>query len=291
LKFCRFKNGGRTSLGLVEGATVVDLGSADPDSFSDLDHAYSHALSRGMTLVSLAQEARGKAKTVPFRESDLVIPLRPREVWAAGVTYMRSREARESETKTKGMYDYVYSSVRPELFVKDTGLRVRGPGEEVFVRSDSRWSVPEPELTVVLDRDCNVVGYTIGNDMSSRDIEGENPLFLPQAKVYLGSSAIGPVVTTTDEIPDPRSLEISMKILRGGGAVFSGTVNTSQMKRTVEELLRFLKRDNILETFTVLMTGTSIVPPDDFTLQTGDVVEIEIEKIGVLRNPVRKLGP
>ena len=150
--------------------------------------------------------------------------------------------------------------------------------------------MPEPELTVVCDSEAKVIGYTVGNDVSSRDIEGENPLYLPQAKVYSGSSAIGPVIVTPDEIPNPHSLEIKMKIRRNGKESFSGSTNTSQMKRSVPELLKYLKQNNELGTFTLLMTGTSIVPPDDFTLQTGDEVEIEIEKIGILTNPVRKLS-
>ncbi|MDG6991102.1 MAG: fumarylacetoacetate hydrolase family protein [Nitrososphaerota archaeon] len=290
MRLCRFKQGGGVSLGVVKDGTIYDLTGAKPDIFADLHSAYSYARSTGEGLVALVGKWMAKAGTVPYRDEILRIPVVPREVWAAGVTYMRSREARETETSMKGLYDHVYAAPRPELFVKDGGLRCRGPGDEVCVRSDSKWSVPEPELCVVLDANCDVIGYTAGDDVSSRDIEGENPLYLPQAKVYLGSSSIGPVITTPDEIPDPHSLNISMKITRGGKAAFSGSVNTSQMKRRVEELLRFLKRDNVLGTFTVLMTGTSIVPPDDFTLKGGDVVEIEIEKIGVLRNTVRQLG-
>ncbi|MDE1853996.1 MAG: fumarylacetoacetate hydrolase family protein [Thaumarchaeota archaeon] len=229
------------------------------------------------------------AKTLKFRYSYLHTPIVPVEIWAAGVTYLRSREARETETKTKGLYDYVYSAERPELFVKDSGLRCVGPSDSVCVRSDSRWSVPEPELSVVLDHKFRIVGYTVGNDVSSRDIEGENPLYLPQAKVYRGSSAIGPVVATSDEVSDPHSLGIEMRIVRSGATAFEGRVNTSQMKRRVEDLVAYLKRNNVIGTFTVLMTGTSIVPPDNFTLRGGDVVEIEIEKVGLLRNPVRQL--
>ncbi|HXW36921.1 MAG TPA: fumarylacetoacetate hydrolase family protein, partial [Nitrososphaerales archaeon] len=196
-----------------------------------------------------------------------------------------------SETKTKGLYDYVYTAERPELFLKDSGLRCVGPGEPIGIRWDSKWSVPEPELTVVLDSSFRIFGYTVGNDVSSRDIEGENPLYLPQAKVYRGSAAIGPLITTADEIPDPRALEINMRIIRRKKTVFKGRVNTSQMKRRVEDLVSYLKRSNVIRTFTVLMTGTSIVPPDDFTLEGGDVVEVEIEKIGTLRNRVAVQRP
>ena len=289
MKLCRFEFGGTPHFGLLDGESIYNLSSSDLP-LKDLHHAYSEASARGQDFHSIVLESKGKAEAFPFREGMLRIPFMPREIWAAGVTYLRSREARESETKTKGLYDYVYSSERPELFVKDTGLRCRGPGDDICIREDSKWNVPEPELSVVLDSDFRIVGYTAGNDVSSRDIEGENPLFLPQAKVYTGSSAIGPVLTTGDEIPDPHSLKISMTIRRGKDVAFSGTVNTSQMKRRVGELVGFLKRSNAIETFTVLMTGTSIVPPDDFTLSEGDVVDIDIEKIGLLRNPVRRLA-
>lgn len=241
-------------------------------------------------MIEIASSEMKSARKIQYSYDLLRIPVMPSEIWAAGVTYLRSRQARESETKTKGLYDYVYEAKRPELFLKDSGLRCRGPGEEVAVRGDSDWSVPEPELTVLCDADAKIIGYTAGNDVSSRDIEGENPLYLPQAKVYRWSSSIGPVIVTPDEVGDPHGLGIKMRIKRGGNQVFEGSTNTSQMKRKVSELLDFLKRDNDLNTFTMLMTGTSIVPPDDFTLQTGDEVDVEIEKIGRLVNRVRKLS-
>lgn len=289
MKFCRFAADGAVHLGVLMEGRIYDLTSEDREAFESLHSAYFRARETGMDLPSLAAPFLERARSIRFEESLLRMPVESPEIWAAGVTYLRSREARETETKLKGIYDYVYTAVRPELFVKDTGIRCRGPGEEVCVRSDSRWSVPEPELTVVLDREGTILGYTVGNDMSSRDIEGENPLYLPQAKVYLGSSSIGPVIVTADEIRDPQSLRISMRITRSGGVVFEGEVNTSQMRRSVKELVSYLMRDNVLRDFTLLMTGTSIVPPDDFTLIGGDVVEIEIEGIGVLRNPVRQL--
>ena len=289
MKLCRFQSPQGTSLGVVRDGWIYDLTSADPAKLRDLTGAYATAGADLAALVPLLEGAMSKAKKSPYEERLLKIPLEAPEIWAAGVTYLRSRNARETETKSKGIYDYIYGAVRPELFVKDTGLRCRGPGEEVCVRSDSKWSVPEPELTVVFDEEAKVVGYTIGNDVSSRDIEGENPLYLPQAKVYRGSSAIGPVIVTADEVRNPQALGIGMKIMRDGKVAFEGTVNTSQMKRTIPELAEYLKRDNTLRRFTLLMTGTSIVPPDDFTLGDGDVVEIEIEGIGLLRNRVTKL--
>jgi len=289
LKFCRFDAGGAVHLGVLLEGKLYDLTTEDRELFADLHSAHSRARKLGKDLLSLAAPHLDRAPSIKYDEGLLRIPIESPEIWAAGVTYLRSREARETETKLKGIYDHVYTAVRPELFVKDTGIRCAGPGEEVCVRSDSRWSVPEPELTVVLDREGTIVGYTAGNDMSSRDIEGENPLYLPQAKVYMGSSAIGPVIATPDEVKDPRSLRISMRILRSGRAIFEGEVSTSQMRRSIDELVSFLKRDNVLRDFTLLMTGTSIIPPDDFTLRGGDVVEIEIERIGVLRNTVRQL--
>jgi 2-dehydro-3-deoxy-D-arabinonate dehydratase len=290
LKFCSFGAPEKPTLGILENGMLYDLASSDSNTFADLHTLYFKANGDPSKMRELASAAMGTAKRIPFQYSLLRIPAKPAEVWGAGVTYLRSRQARESETKTKGLYDYVYDATRPELFLKDSGLRCRGPGEEIGVRSDSTWTVPEPELTIVCDREATVVGYTIGNDVSSRDIEGENPLYLPQAKVYTGSAAVGPVIVTPDEIQNPHSLEIAMKIRRNGKESFSGSTNTSQMKRSVLELLNYLKQNNEVGTFTFLMTGTSIVPPDDFSLQTGDEVEIEIEKIGTLTNPVRKLS-
>ena len=290
MKFCRFQTPNGISLGILENGSLYDLTVVDSTTFKDLNSLYDKADGNVSKMVDISSDAIKKAKKIPFSYDLLKIPVKPAEIWAAGVTYLRSRQARESETKTKGLYDYVYDAPRPELFLKDSGARCRGPGEEVAVRSDSKWSVPEPELTVMCDGELNIVGYTAGNDVSSRDIEGENPLYLPQAKVYRWSSSIGPVIVTADEVGNPHNLEIKMRINRDKKKVFEGSTNTSQMKRSVPELLGFLKQDNVLNTFTLLMTGTSIVPPDDFTLQTGDEVEIELEKIGTLLNPVRKLS-
>jgi 2-dehydro-3-deoxy-D-arabinonate dehydratase len=199
-------------------------------------------------------------------------------------------EARKRETRYGEIYDHVYSAPRPELFLKDSqGRRCVGPNEFISVRRDSRWTVPEPELGLVLDGDGKIAGYTIANDVSARDIEGENPLYLPQAKIYKGSCSFGPVVVTPDEIRDPRSLGILLKITRGGGTVFEGETNTSAMKRSLDELVSYLKRDNLLGDLTLLITGTGIVPPDEFSLADGDSIEIAIDGIGVLQNHVRKL--
>jgi 2-dehydro-3-deoxy-D-arabinonate dehydratase len=290
LKLCRFRSSRGVSFGVLEGGELLDLTGVDPVKFKDLGSAYAESGADVGAMTSLLRDASERAEKAPYQERLLEIPLESMEIWAAGVTYLRSRVARETETKSKGIYDRVYEATRPELFIKDTGLRCVGPGQDVCVRSDSVWSVPEPELTVVFDEHAKVVGYTIGNDVSSRDIEGENPLYLPQAKVYRGSSAIGPVIVTPDEVEDPQALEITMRIVREGRVAFEGAVNTSQMKRSVEELASYLRRDNVLRRFTLLMTGTSIVPPDEFTLREGDGVQVQIQGIGVLRNRVKKLG-
>jgi 2-dehydro-3-deoxy-D-arabinonate dehydratase len=209
-------------------------------------------------------------------------------VWAAGVTYQRSRTARVSESKDAGggaFYDRVYDAVRPELFFKATPHRVAAPGQPVRIRKDARWNVPEPELTLALNAEGRVFGYTIGNDMSSRDIEAENPLYLPQAKFYDRSAALGPCILVTDE-PLPPSTEIALEIWRGGRAAFAGQTPISRIRRTFSELAEFLFRDNTFPHGCFLMTGTGIVPPDAFSLEPGDEVRITIAPIGMLINPV-----
>jgi 2-dehydro-3-deoxy-D-arabinonate dehydratase len=215
-------------------------------------------------------------------------PVVSQEVWAAGVTYYRSRSARIEESRDAGggtFYDRVYSADRPELFFKATGRRVIGPSGAVRIRSDAKWSVPEPELTLVIDKSGEIVGYTIGNDMSSRDIEGENPLYLPQAKVYDGSCAIGPCVLLSPE-PMAKSTEIRVEIERDGRIEFTGSTTLAELKRDPKELVSFLFRDNSFPQGALLMTGTGIIPEDTFTLASGDVIRIQIEGIGMLENTV-----
>ena len=223
-------------------------------------------------------------------EADLLAPIVSQEVWAAGVTYLRSRDARKEEAKSAGggdFYDRVYAADRPEIFFKSTAHRTVGPGRPVRLRADSKWNVPEPELTLLVSPRGRVVGYTVGNDMSSRDIEGENPLYLPQAKVYDGSCALGPCVLLADaDAPLPPATEIRITIARGGIDQFKGTTSIAQMKRRFDELVEYLFRDNSFPHGVFLMTGTGIVPPDDFTLAKGDDVSITVAGIGTLRNPV-----
>jgi 2-dehydro-3-deoxy-D-arabinonate dehydratase len=219
---------------------------------------------------------------------DVQAPIGNQEVWGAGVTYMRSREARMEESKSAGggdFYDRVYNATRPELFFKATPQRVVGPEELVAIRDDASWSVPEPELTLLIAPSGKITGYTIGNDMSSRDIEGENPLYLPQAKTYSRSCALGPCILVSDA-PIPRATEIRLEILRGDDKAFSGSTSLESMKRTLPELAGFLMRNNAFPAGAFLMTGTGIIPPDSFTLLPGDEIQISITGIGTLINRV-----
>ena len=219
---------------------------------------------------------------------DIEAPIGNGEVWAAGVTYYRSRDARMQESKSSGggdFYDRVYAADRPELFFKATPHRVVGPDERVAIRDDASWSVPEPELTLVITPSGKVIGYTIGNDMSSRDIEGENPLYLPQAKVYDRSCALGPGILVSDQ-PMPPATEIRLDIFRGGATEFSGSTTLESLKRDPAELVRYLYRNNRFPAGCFLMTGTGIVPPDSFTLKNEDEIRITVAGIGTLVNLV-----
>lgn len=223
-----------------------------------------------------------------FSPSHVLAPIEGQEVWAAGVTYFRSRGARMEEAKDAGggdFYDRVYAAERPELFFKSTASRTVGTGGLVRIRRDAHWSVPEPELTLVVSPRGRIIGYTIGNDMSSRDIEGENPLYLPQAKVYMGSCALGPGILLSDG-PLPHSTEISLEILRHERVEFSGSVALTELKRDPQMLVEYLLRDNAFPNGCFLMTGTGIVPPSSFTLASGDRIRITIEPIGTLENVV-----
>jgi 2-dehydro-3-deoxy-D-arabinonate dehydratase len=219
--------------------------------------------------------------------AELRAPLEAQEVWAAGVTYYRSREARMEESEREAdIYDRVYRAERPELFFKATRHRVVGHGGEVRIRADSEWNVPEAELALAVNRDGRVFGYTIGNDMSSRSIEGDNPLYLPQAKIYDGCCALGPCLLLAENPPAP-STEISLRIRRSNADVFRGSTRLSELKRTPGELVGFLFRDNSFPNGCYLLTGTGIVPDSEFTLAAGDEIQITIEPIGTLTNRVR----
>ena len=230
------------------------------------------------------------ATLMPVHSSRVVAPVDQQEVWAAGVTYKRSQVARMEESETGAShYDRVYAAPRPELFFKATPHRVVGHNEPVRIRTDTKWSVPEPELALVLNPALDLVGFTIGNDMSARDIEGENPLYLPQAKVYDHCCALGPCILIPEQPLDRESTKIVLRIARRGVEIFRGETSLGQMKRSFEDLIQWLGRDNSFPNGAILLTGTGIVPPNDFALQRDDVISIDITGIGTLTNPVEQV--
>jgi len=208
------------------------------------------------------------------------------EVWAAGVTYKQSEQARMEESGTPDIYAKVYAAKRPELFFKATPHRVAGPDAPIVVRTDSTWDVPEPELVLVINAHAEIIGYTIGNDVSSRSIEGENPLYLPQAKVYAGCCGLGPGITPAWEVSDPYNLTIHLAIERNGQVYWEGETSTRELKRRFDELVTYLFLENDFPDGVFLYTGTALVPESQFTLEPGDVVQIDIDQLGTLRNPV-----
>ncbi len=247
-------------------------------TFDDLFTA-SDAAAVAREAATLRAEAPGTAEMLP--------PVTNQEVWASGVTYLRSRDARMEESESSGanrLYDLVYDAARPELFFKATAARVRGPGQPVRIRADGTWNVPEPELTLAINSAGRIFGCTIGNDMSSRDIEGENPLYLPQAKIYRGSCALGPALFIGP--PLPRETGIRLAVDRAGATVFAGATALSQIRRSFDELAEWLFRENEFPHGAWLMTGTGIVPPTEFTLASGDVIRIGIDGLGELTNTV-----
>ena len=251
------------------------------NAFVNDDRLYSKMMEATMANAPLAPAA--------ISTHSLLAPIESQEIWASGVTYYRSKIGRQEESKNTGaaeFYARVYEAERPELFFKATAHRTVGPGGKVAIRKDSTWNVPEPELTLVITSTGKIVGYTIGNDMSSRSIEGENPLYLPQAKTYDGSAAIGPCILVA-EAPLPSTTVIQMEITRAGAKVFEGTIEINQIKRKFEELVSFLYRECSFPFGSLLMTGTGIVPSSDFTLQKDDVISITIEPIGTLINSVQ----
>jgi 2-dehydro-3-deoxy-D-arabinonate dehydratase len=272
--------------GLLAGERVVDLArSGGPDSLTAALQMPVAELQAALLAV-----VAGPHDDMPMTAVTLKAPIDRQEVWAAGVTYLRSRDARMEESSQRDVYDRVYDADRPELFLKATPNRVSGPSEAIAIRGDSGWDVPEPELAILVNAHGELVGYTIGNDVSSRSIEGENPLYLPQAKVYSRCAALGPAVVTVDELPDVSNLEIQLTIRRDGAQLFQESTATSQLHRSLSDLMEYLLRDNEFPAGVFLMTGTGIVPPSEFTLQDGDEVTVRIEGIGSLVNPVIRLS-
>lgn len=288
MRIIRFLDGQRKRLAAVtDDETAYRLPQPD---FMTLIH---QARERGISPVQLVESAFSPTSELAgdWTSLHLVTPLDAPEVWAAGVTYQRSREARNYEA-TNGrldaetFYDKVYDAERPEIFFKSTAARTIGPNEAVTLRSDSTWQIPEPELGLVLAADGSIVGYIVGNDMSCRDIEGENPLYLPQAKIWRNSCSIGPAIRLAETVQNPYAFSIVCEIYREGRMVVKSQASTSELNRKLDELVSFLAKDNDLFDGTVLLTGTSIVPPNDFTLEPGDRIEISISSIGTLVNPV-----
>ena len=279
MKLCRFKNqSGDIRIGrAVDDATIADLTAGGIDFITELLED-ANAVAR--------VEALGELPAVPLAEVTLLTPVEGQEIWAAGVTYLRSKTARMEESDfSANAYDLVYDAARPEIFFKSLPNKVMGPGEAVGIREDSQWNVPEPELTLVINSAKQLVGYTIGNDMSSRDIEGENLLYLPQAKVYDRSCAVGPWLVMGVDESEVRKWTIGVEIERGGDAVFNGETSINIIKRTFDELIDYLCRSQTFPQGAMLLTGTGVVPDDDFTLLANDIIRVTISGIGTLENP------
>jgi 2-dehydro-3-deoxy-D-arabinonate dehydratase len=273
---------GKETVGLVDGGSVLPLSSpgGQYETITDILEADDPA-----AVVEFLSSPT--AERLDVDSIRLLAPIDQQEVWAAGVTYTRSRTARmEESVGAARFYDKVYEAERPELFFKSMPHRVVGPDKPVRIRRDATWSVPEPELALVLNSRLQLVGYTIGNDMSSRDIEGENPLYLPQAKVYDQSCALGPCITLPRWMPPREEIVIQLAVIRDEAIVFEGRTDAGRMARTFHHLIDYLGRDNTFRWGAVLLTGTGIVPEDEFTLLAGDVVNITIDGIGTLANPV-----
>ncbi|MFE0504537.1 fumarylacetoacetate hydrolase family protein [Peribacillus butanolivorans] len=264
---------------------VVDL------PFIDFMSLIETARQKNKTAFDIVKQIVVEEEKQPLEGLKLTTPIDAPEVWASGVTYKKSKEARNYEA-TQGkldrqtFYDKVYDAVRPEIFFKSTAARTVGPNDPVYLRSDSHWQIPEPELGLVIDKEGTILGYIAGNDMSCRDIEGENPLYLPQAKVWKNSCSIGPAILLKEAVLDPYDLKIMCRIYRNEEKVFDGEAKVNQLKRKLEELVEYLVLDNIIFDGTVLLTGTCVVPPNEFTLYDNDRIEIEIPGIGILNNPV-----
>jgi 2-dehydro-3-deoxy-D-arabinonate dehydratase len=284
MRYIRVAREGEQRLIAADGNTAYDLTSA-PDGPDSIEGLLESGPDSVCGLDRQAETHVPDAEQVESSAYDTLLPVNPAEVWAAGVTYEISEKARQEESDKPDVYIDVYESERPEIFFKSTPSRTVGPGDPVGIRGDSNWNVPEPELAVVLYRG-DIVGFTVGNDVSSRSIEGENPLYLPQAKVYDRCCSLGPCVTSLSEIEDPHDLEMTMRIHRDSDVVYDETTTTGQMVRTCEELASYLSRHNVVPDLTVLLTGTALVPDDTFTLRENDRIEIHIEEIGTLENGV-----
>jgi 2-dehydro-3-deoxy-D-arabinonate dehydratase len=283
MKLCRYRSAaGKDCVGIVDDARIVPLSLGGPHYKSLADILESEdAAATAQLLIDAA------AKPVALDGTALLPPVDHQEIWAAGVTYKRSRAARMEESEIAAdVYQRVYDAPRPELFFKSMPHRVVGPDKPVRIRADGQWNVPEPELVLVLNSRMELVAFTIGNDMSCRDIEGDNPLYLPQAKIYDQSCAMGPWVTLASGMPPASAIGIRMAVVRSGDLVFEGSTSTSQLSRTFDDLIDYLGRDNTFRDGVCLFTGTGIVPEAAFSLRPGDTIDIAIDGIGTLINTV-----
>jgi 2-dehydro-3-deoxy-D-arabinonate dehydratase len=275
---------------LVDGEPRVAVGpvSSGPEIVLASSVTIGGLLAEGPGAVEVA--ALGKLAGTPFAGEPLLPPCDGQEIWAAGVTFERSRAARGEESDDGDVYDRVYVAARPELFLKATARNVRGPGDALGIRPDSDWNVPEGELALALSSSGELAGFTIGNDMSSRSIEGENPLYLPQAKVYEASCGLGPAIVCPSEAPDPQTMEIRMAIARRGVSIYQDATSVSKMKRSLSELSQWLMRGQRHPAGVFLLCGTSLVPPDGVTLEAGDVITVSLTGLGRLTNSVMRLA-
>jgi 2-dehydro-3-deoxy-D-arabinonate dehydratase len=282
-RLCRFSADASSDIrvGLIASTgTVIDLTAAGIQRIQ-------HLLERADLADELQRLTRAGLPEYPLDRARLHTPVESQEVWAAGVTYLRSKQARMEESAfSADVYDRVYDAARPELFFKSLPEKVVSPGDAVGIRRDARWNVPEPELALVINAAGRIVGFTIGNDMSSRDIEGENVLYLPQAKIYSRSCAVGPWIVVGAGEDDARGWTIDLEIRRDGEQVFAGQTRASHIKRTFSELVDYLLRSQTFPNGVVLLTGAGVVPPDAFTLAADDRVRITISGVGTLENPV-----
>jgi 2-dehydro-3-deoxy-D-arabinonate dehydratase len=289
MRYYRVADGCESRLVVRAGDNAYDLTRTRPEVTGFVDLARTASI----TDQTIDEVADALITDAPMVGSDSLarnvqLPVMAEEVWAAGVTYRISEEARESESASPDVYQQIYDNDRPEIFFKASPSRTVGPDEDVGIRADSDWNVPEPELALVI-YNGDIVGYTIGNDMSSRSIEGQNPLYLPQAKVYDRCCAVGPCVATSETIGDPHDLNIDMSILRDERTVFDGSTTTAEMIKTCDDLATHLIKSNHVPEIAVLLTGTALVPDEDFTLSPGDKINIDIENIGMLTNTVREV--
>ena len=272
----------------IYNTTQGIIAEKDAKFFKISDIGWDDLVNQSTLLAFLNDKIKNAESVASLEESIILAPIVSQEIWASGVTYLRSKTARMEESKDAGggdFYDRVYDAERPEIFFKATAARTVGHLQDIRIRKDSKWNVPEPELTLFVNNQNQIAGYTIGNDVSSRDIEGENPLYLPQAKSYDKSAAIGPCLLVLED-PISRDTDISVEILREEKTVFEGKTQLSQMKRELPELVEYLTRECSFPQGVFLMTGTGTVPPDDFTMISGDVVKISIDNIGTLINKV-----